>query len=133
MNISAQFDAWSAGQSYEQYMGRWSRQIAPKFLDWLGPPLDAAWVEIGCGTGALTSAILAACEPRSILAIDPSAGFIAHAQGEIHDDRVRFDVANAGKLDLPDAHIDVVTFIPDRLAALAEMQRVLKPGGLLSF
>ena len=139
MNTSAQFDAWSAGRSYEQYMGRWSRRIAPKFLDWLGPPRDAAWVEIGSGTGALTSAILAACEPRSILAIDPSAGFIAHAQGEISDDRARFEVANAAKLDLPDAEIDVVTsglvvnFLPDRPAALAEMQRVLKPGGLLSF
>jgi SAM-dependent methyltransferase len=120
-------------------MGRWSRLIASKFLEWAAPPQDAAWLEIGCGTGALTSTILADCAPKSILAIDPSAGFIAHARSEIGDDRARFEVADASKLDLPDAAVDIVTsglvvnFLPDRLAALIEMRRVLKPDGLLCF
>ncbi|MBZ0215446.1 MAG: hypothetical protein K8F25_02735 [Fimbriimonadaceae bacterium] len=45
-------DAWRAGQSYEQHMGRWSRMIALRFLDWLDAPQDADWLDIGCGTGA---------------------------------------------------------------------------------
>ena len=139
MNKSAEFDAWSAGRSYEHYMGRWSRGIAAAFVDWLAPPQEAAWLEVGCGTGALTAAILARGAPRSILSIDSSADFLAHAGAAIDDRRARFEVADAMKLPLPDADIDVVAsglvlnFIPDRPAALAEMRRVLKPDGLLSF
>ena len=83
METSAKFDAWSAAESYEQYMGRWSRRVAAKFVEWLQPPRDAAWLEIGCGTGALTAAILAGCAPRSILSIDRSADFIGHARAAI--------------------------------------------------
>jgi SAM-dependent methyltransferase len=120
-------------------MGRWSRLIASKFLEWAAPPQDAAWLEIGCGTGALTSAILADCAPRSILAIDASADFIAHARSEIGDDRARFEVADASKLYLPDASVDmvasglVVNFLRDKATALAGVRRVLKPDGLLCF
>ncbi|HMG49288.1 MAG TPA: class I SAM-dependent methyltransferase [Inquilinus sp.] len=139
MGTSAEFDAWSAAQSYEHYMGRWSRRIAAAFVAWLAPPQDAAWLEIGCGTGALTATILAECAPRSILSIDPSQGFVDHSRTAIADSRARFEVADARALPAQDASIDVVAsalvlnFIPDRLAALAEMQRVLKPDGLLSF
>jgi SAM-dependent methyltransferase len=139
MNTSAEFDAWSAGQSYDRYMGRWSRRIAGKFVEWLAPPRDAAWLEIGCGTGALTATILAECAPQSILSIDPSEDFAAYIRSAIDDERAHFEVADAQKLPAKDASIDVVTsalvvnFIPDRPSALAEMQRVLKPNGLLSF
>jgi SAM-dependent methyltransferase len=139
MSTSAAFDAWSAGENYERYMGRWSRRIATKFVAWLDAPPDADWLEIGCGTGALTETILAEGAPRSILAVDQSAGFVAHARAAIDDSRARFEVADAQKLPAEDASIDVVAsalvlnFIPDRPAALAEMRRVLKPGGLFSF
>jgi SAM-dependent methyltransferase len=139
MTQPAQFDAWSAGQNYEHYMGRWSRQMAAEFLRWLAPQRRASWLEIGCGTGALTAAILAECNPKSILAIEPSKDFIAYARSMVVDQRLTFEIADAGKLPAADASIDIVTsalvlnFIPDRPAALAEMKRVLKPGGLLSF
>ncbi|MGE3876973.1 MAG: class I SAM-dependent methyltransferase [Parvibaculaceae bacterium] len=139
MSTSAKFDAWSAGENYERYMGRWSRLIAAPFLRWLAPPHDATWLEIGCGTGALTAAILAECAPHSILSIDLSADFIAHARAAIDDKRVRFEVANAQKLPANDASIDIVTsalvlnFVPDRPAALGEVRRVLKPDGIFSF
>ena len=54
----AEHDAWTAGESYEAYMGRWSRQVAAAFLGWLDPPRGGDWVEVGCGTGALTAAAL---------------------------------------------------------------------------
>jgi SAM-dependent methyltransferase len=139
MNDAAEFDAWSAARNYEQYMGRWSRQLAQKFVAWLAPPRDAQWLEIGCGTGALTAAILAQGAPQSIVAIDPSADFVAYARAAIDDARARFELGDAQNLPASAASIDVVTsglvlnFIPDKLAALAEMQRVLRPGGLLAF
>jgi SAM-dependent methyltransferase len=139
MNKTTEFDAWSVGQNYEHYMGRWSRRIAAKFVEWLAPPRDAAWLEVGCGTGALTATVLAQCAPRSILSTDPSEAFLAHARSTIDDRRVRFEAASAQGLPADDASMDVaasalvLNFVPDRPSALAEMQRVLKPDGLLSF
>lgn len=133
-----EFDAWSAGQSYEHYMGRWSRMIASDFVEWLAPPAGAAWLEVGCGTGALTQTVLSSAAPLSILATDQSADFMAHATADTNDKRVRFEIADATLLPCADASIDMVTsalvlnFIPDKQMALAEMCRVLRPGGLLS-
>jgi SAM-dependent methyltransferase len=139
MMTQSGFDAWSAGQSYERYMGRWSRKIAAKFIDWVDAPSNADWVEIGCGTGALTQAVLSATAPRSILSTDQSADFVAHAEAQIRDDRATFKVADVAALPCANASMDIVTsalvlnFIPDKQAALAEMRRVLRPGGLVTF
>lgn len=139
MNQPAQFDAWSAGQNYEHYMGRWSRQMAAEYLRWLTPPRRAGWLEVGCGTGALTATLLADCNPKTVLAIEPSKDFIAYARSMVTDKRVSFEIADAAKLPTADGAVDIVTsalvlnFIPDKIAALAEMKRVLRPQGLLSF
>ena len=58
MTDTTRHDAWQAGDSYDQYMGRWSRQIAPAFLAWLDAPRGKDWLDVGCGTGALTAAII---------------------------------------------------------------------------
>lgn len=137
MTNPAPDDAFRAAAGYEGYMGRWSRQLAPRFLDWLRPPPDADWLEIGCGTGALSAAILEHGRPRSLLAIDPSEAFVAHVRSALPDPRARFEVADAAALPAADASADVVAlglvlnFIPDRLRALAECRRVLRPGGRL--
>src|SRR3546814_6038161 len=65
MASTSRHDAWQAGDAYESYMGRWSRQIAPVFLAWLDAPQDLDWLEVSCGTGALSAAVLARCAPRS--------------------------------------------------------------------
>jgi len=88
MSEVAKHDAWSAGDSYDAYMGRWSRRIAPRFLDWLDAPAGLDWLEIGCGTGALSAAILTQCMPKSLLSIDPSEGFLAKARSAVRDERV---------------------------------------------
>jgi SAM-dependent methyltransferase len=132
-------DAWQAGDSYEAYMGRWSRLIAPRFLAWLGPADGLDWLEVGCGTGALSAAILAQATPRSLVAVDPSEGFLATARAQLPDGRVEFRVGDAQALPLPDASRDVVVsalvlnFVPDRQKALAEMQRVARAGGTIGF
>jgi SAM-dependent methyltransferase len=139
MGSQSEFDAWSAGQSYEHYMGRWSRRVADEFLDWLAPQHEADWLEIGCGTGALTSAILQRSSPNSVLATDASEEFVGHAKAAIEDPRANFKAATAQDLPLEDGSVDIVTsalalnFIPDRRGGLVEMQRVLRPGGTLSF
>jgi len=69
-------DRWLAGDAYERYMGRWSRPLAGAFLEWLRPPASQHWLELGCGTGALTAAIVRSGEPASVLASDPSDAFI---------------------------------------------------------
>jgi SAM-dependent methyltransferase len=120
-------------------MGRWSRRIAHEFVTWLGQPVDLTWMDVGCGTGALTATILAECAPRSIVAIDQSEPFIDYARGTLPGDRVRFEVASASRLPVVDRSIDVVVsglalnFFPDRPAALAEMQRVARPAATIAF
>jgi trans-aconitate methyltransferase len=70
---------WGNTAAYEAYMGRWSRPVAEAFVTWLAPPPGLRWLDVGCGTGALTQTILAAAEPAEILGVDPSADFIGAA------------------------------------------------------
>ncbi len=137
---ASRHDAWAAGDSYDEYMGRWSRRIAPRFLDWLNAPPALDWLEVGCGTGALSEAILLRGAPASLLAMDPSESFVATARRRnAADGRALFRTGDAQALGEPDASRDVVVsglvlnFVPDRSTALAEMRRVLRPGGRLAF
>jgi SAM-dependent methyltransferase len=139
MSETSRHDAWQAGDSYDAYMGRWSRRVAPLFLDWLAAPEGLDWLEVGCGTGALTGAILDRCAPSSVVSVDPSEGFLAQARRNVSGDRVEFRIGDAQDLSLPDDSRDVaasalaVNFVPDRARALAEMVRVVRPGGLVGF
>jgi SAM-dependent methyltransferase len=139
MSDSARHDSWKVGDTYDVYIGRWSRRVAPRFLDWLAAPAGLDWLEVGCGTGALSAAILERCAPKSLLAIDPSQGFVATARAAVADTRARFEVGDAQTLAVPDASRHVVAsalclnFVPDRRKALAEIRRVLRGGGWLGF
>jgi SAM-dependent methyltransferase len=132
-------DAWQAGDSYDRYMGRWSRQIAPRFLDWLAAPPGLDWLEVGCGTGALTAAILAHGAPKSIVSIEPSAGFLERARANVPDARVAFLLGDAQDLPVDQGSKDVIVsglvlnFVPDRAKALAEMRRTARAGATIGF
>lgn len=134
MAQSASSDKWNSGDAYERYMGRWSRQLAPRFLHWLEEPPERRWLDVGCGTGALSAAILDACAPRSVIGVDPSEGFLATAQDRLGTGVVLHRAA-ASELPLPDAAVDVavsglvLNFVPDAPAALREMARVTVDGG----
>lgn len=129
-------DAWARGDPYEQYVGRWSRQVAPLFLNWLSVPPARRWLDVGCGTGALCAAILDACSPASVDGVDPSEGFLESARRQLAG-RARLHHGNAAAIPLENASVDVIVsglvlnFIPDQAAALAGMARVTGKGGII--
>lgn len=73
------YDAWPAALSYERYMGRWSRRLAVPFVDRLEMSVALDWLEVGCGTGALSAVVLDLAAPASLVGIDPSPGFVEYA------------------------------------------------------
>ena len=126
---------WGSGDAYERYVGRWSRQVATEFLRWLGAGPGLAWADVGCGTGAVSEAILATREPVSIDGVDASEGFVARAKQRLADPRVRITTGDATRLPWEPRAFDatisglVLNFVPDHDAMAAEMTRVTKPGG----
>jgi SAM-dependent methyltransferase len=131
-------DVWAVGDSYERYVGRWSRHVAPEFLRWLGIGPGRRWLDVGCGTGALTKAILGGCDPGSVTGVDPSPGFVAHCAATIDDERVTFFEGDA--TNLPDGlEVDVavaglvLNFVPDPPAAVATMRRAAADGWVAAY
>lgn len=126
------------GAAYERFMGRWSRAVGAVFLDWLAPAARVRWLDVGCGTGALTELVLDTCEPSAVTAIDPAEGQIAYVRRQPIAQQAEFRTADAQALPFPDASFDIVAsafvinFIPDRPRALAEMHRVARPRGMVA-
>lgn len=131
-------DTWAAGKLYEPYVGRWSRLVAKDFLAWVEAAPDLDWLDVGCGTGALTEVILQHAKPRSVNGVDPSAGFVEHAKARIIDPRATFDVADAQSLPLESARFGVavaglvLNFVPQPSLAVREMARTVRPGGVVA-
>jgi len=131
-------DTWAAGTLYEPYVGRWSRLVAKSFLAWLKMPPNLDWLDVGCGTGALTEVILQYAKPRSVKGVDPSTGFIEHAKAHITDPRATFEVADAQSLPLDSARFGaavaglVLNFVPKPSLAVREMVRAVGPGGVVA-
>lgn len=130
-------EVWSQGDAYERFMGRWSRLVAPPFLDWLALGDGLRWADVGCGSGALTAAILERCAPRSILALDPSEAQVGEAARHIRHPRVSFGVATAERL--PARSFDVVVsglvlnFVPDLGAAVRAMAYAAAGGTVAAY
>ena len=130
-------DTWERGNPYEQYVGRWSRQVAPRFLSWLNVPPQQRWLDVGCGTGALSAAILDSCSPVSVAGVEPSEGFLQKAKDQLAG-QVLLSRGNAEQIPLEDGAVDVavsglvLNFVPDARAALREMARVTGAGGTIA-
>ncbi|MEV4511913.1 methyltransferase domain-containing protein [Dactylosporangium sp. NPDC049525] len=128
-------EVWARGDAYEAYVGRWSRPVAARFLQWLAVPPGRRWLDVGCGTGALTGTIMAAAAPSEVTGVDPSDGFLTTARSRL---TARFVTGDARALPVPDAAVDVVVsglalnFVPGPAAAVAEFARVAAPGGVVA-
>ena len=128
-------ELFSDGAAYERLMGRWSRRAGDVFLDWIEAPKNLRWLDIGCGTGAFTEQVIRDCAPAAVIGIDPSADQLAFAEKRAGLAMAEFRVGDAQDLPFPDSSFDmavmalVVHFVPDPARAVAEMARVLRPGG----
>jgi SAM-dependent methyltransferase len=129
---------WAAGDAYERYMGRWSRRLVARFLDWLHLPHEQAWLDVGCGTGALSAGVLAHCAPMRVIGIDSSQGFVAHARALVTDGRASFQEADAQALPFENELFDVaaaalvLNFLPKPALAVEEMRRVVRKQGTVA-
>jgi ubiquinone/menaquinone biosynthesis C-methylase UbiE len=126
------------GASYDAMMGGWSRSVGEIFLDWMAPSAGLAWIDVGCGSGAFSALVAERCAPASIVGIDPSEAQLEFARTRPLQHIARFEQGDAMALPLPDASVDiaaaalVVHFMPDPKRGVAEMARVVKPGGIVA-
>lgn len=126
-------DTWASGKAYEPYVGRWSRGVAREFLAWLTVPAQSRWLDVGCGTGALTEVILDTAAPGRVTGIDRSTDFAAFARQQIPDQRADFGAGDAQRLPVATAAFDAIVsglalnFVPQPQQAVAEMVRAAKP------
>jgi SAM-dependent methyltransferase len=123
-------------QSYDAFMGRYSRPLAPRLADFAGIAAGQRALDVGCGTGALTAELVDRLGPEHVAAVDPSEPFVEAM-------RTRFpglavERAGAERLPFPSETFDaalaqlVVHFMRDPTAGITEMARVTGAGGMVA-
>jgi ubiquinone/menaquinone biosynthesis C-methylase UbiE len=126
------------GAAYERYMGEWSRLVGETFLGWLDLQSGLRWLDVGCGNGAFTEMLVERCAPASVQGIDPSDGQLAYARTRPASRVAQFRQGDAMALPFPDNAFDaavmplVIFFVPDPARGVAEMARVVCPGGMVT-
>lgn len=130
--------SYTDGAAYERTVGKWSQLAGEKFLEWLAPPPNLTWLDVGCGNGAFTELVVERCAPRAVTGLDPADAQLSYARSRPGSASVQFQKGNAMSLPFPDAFFDaaimalVIFFVPDPPKGVAEMVRVVKPGGLVA-
>ena len=128
-------DVWASGNSYEPYVGRWSRLVAREFINWLALPGGSQWLDVGCGTGALSQAILDISNPQRVKGIDRSKDYVEVARNRMNHSRAEFEVGDAQALPIESETYDaavsglVLNFVPQPGQMIAEMRRAVRKAG----
>jgi SAM-dependent methyltransferase len=136
--VSATSSYFVDGEAYELVTGRWSRIAGEIFLDWLALPFGLRWLDVGCGTGAFTEIVLKRGGPRALSGIDPAKDQIGFAKKRDGAERIDYRIGDAQSLPYGDQEFDVavmalvIGYLPDRLKAMAELRRVVRPGGTIA-
>ena len=129
---------WSGGHAYDGFVGRWSRLVAAEFIPWLSVSTGATWIDVGCGTGELTRAILRIAAPSKVVSVDPSEDYLEHARASTPDPRVEFSRGTDQDVRSLDVAADavvsglVLNFVPDAVRALRAAAETTTPGGLIA-
>ena len=130
-------DVWMSGDSYERYVGRWSRMVAKEFIRWLAVPEESLWLDVGCGTGALSQTILDLAKPVKVKGIDKSTGFVNTARSRVDHPKVEFDTGDAQNLPVEPGTFDaavsglVLNFVPEPGLMVAQMARAVRTSGIV--
>ena len=126
------------GAGYERMMGAWSRAAGELFLDWLAPCHGLRWIDVGCGSGAFTELLVERCAPAEVVGVDPSEAQLAFARTRRVGQIGKFHKADALSLPFSETSFDaavmalVIFFVPHPAAGVAEMVRVVRPGGTVA-
>jgi len=131
-------DKWNDANLYESYVGRWSRLVAQEFIGWTNQNDNLRWLDVGCGTGALTNTILKLKNPEKVTGIDPSESHIQFVKEYFRNNgRTSFVVCDATNIPLKNNSIDVIAsglvlnFIGDIKKAITEFKRVCRNHGMV--
>jgi SAM-dependent methyltransferase len=137
--VTDEVSIWGVAEAYERYIGRWSEPVAAEFVAWLDLADGLRWLDVGCGTGALSRAIAASAAPAGVHGIDRSDGFVELARERARPgDGQGFSTGDALDLPIDDATFDVavsglvVNFLPDHARAVSELRRAVRPGGTVA-
>ena len=131
-------EVWASGDAYEPYVGRWSRLVAQEFVPWLGLPQDCRWLDVGCGTGALSQTILELAIPKEVKGIDRSERFVEFARKQVSHRNIKFEVGDAQALPVESASYDVavsgliLNFVAQPDQMVVEMKRAVRKGGTIA-
>ena len=126
------------GAAYERGMGVWSRLAGEVFLEWLAPSPGLRWVDVGCGNGAFTELLVQRCAPQAIFGVDPSEAQLEFARARPALANATLRKGDAMALPFEDNAFDAATmalvifFVPDPKRGVAEMKRVVRPGGMIA-
>ena len=125
-------------EAYEQVMGRWSRRLAPLLIRFGGLSDGDRVLDVGCGTGSLTFALPQIANVGAVIGVDLTEPYVEFARARNTDPRLSFQSADARLLPFEANSFDrafsmlVLQFIPDAPRAVAEMRRVVRPGGAVT-
>jgi SAM-dependent methyltransferase len=131
-------DLWAQGDLYESYVGRWSRIVAREFIHWLAIPDNHRWLDVGCGTGALSQTVVEIANPQKLKGIDRSEGFLQFARQRVRHSQASFEAGDAQALPVEAETYDVaisglvLNFVPEPSQMVAEMRRAVRQGGTVA-
>jgi SAM-dependent methyltransferase len=126
----------AAVDAYERLIGRWSRAVAPAFVDFANLGGAADVLDLGCGTGALSAALAAQLPRATLTGVDLERACLDVCGAICPPPRCRFVQGDVAALPLADSGFDaalsmlLLMLVPDPLRVAAETRRVLRPGGI---